>query len=317
MQLDRQTSHGGAQSLRLASNGPSVRVTSEPFTPPATGRLTLGVWLRVADVMRQPPLRLALEGPMEGGRQYVSYAMLGAAPAINSITAQWAEYRCNFDDLPLEGLGPLRVWLELSGPGDVWIDDAQLFHLYFTDNERVELTKLIALADVKLQNGQISDCIYLLQGYWPRFLETNVPLTPGSLDRDRLRRPKLAARRRFAGFQIRSSGSAERNVARFQRPVSPARWQLSAVRWDGTALTRRPGPRVACPGAGDGRGFSAPRSAFPSSGPRNGLRVSVTRPGGPPKSPPCVTRVRNNPCWKNSFAKNFTIRSRIARFCIT
>jgi hypothetical protein len=186
VQLDRQTSHGGAQSLRLASNGPSVRVTSEPFTPPATGRLTLGVWLRVADVMRQPPLRLALEGPMEGGRQYVSYAMLGAAPAINSITAQWAEYRCNFDDLPLEGLGPLRVWLELSGPGDVWIDDAQLFHLYFTDNERVELTKLIALADVKLQNGQISDCIYLLQGYWPRFLETNVPLTPGSLDRDRL-----------------------------------------------------------------------------------------------------------------------------------
>jgi len=161
-----------------------VRVASDPFAPPATGRLTLRVWLRVADPARQPPLRLALEGPMEGG-QYFRFALLGAAPA-KPITAGWAEYLCNFDDLPLEGLGPLRIWLELSGPGEVWIDDVQLFNLYFTNNERVELSKLIALADVKLQNGQISDCIYLLQGYWPRFLEAHVPLNPGSLDGERL-----------------------------------------------------------------------------------------------------------------------------------
>jgi len=184
IQLDSKTSHGGAQSLRLASNGPCARVVSEPFASPATGRLTLRIWLRVADPNRQPPLRLALEGPMEGG-QYFRFAMLGAAPA-KPITAEWAEYLCNFDDLPLEGLGPLRIWLELSGPGEVWIDDAQLFNLYFTNNERVELSKLIALADVKLQNGQISDCIYLLQGYWPRFLEAHVPLNPGSLDGERL-----------------------------------------------------------------------------------------------------------------------------------
>jgi hypothetical protein len=185
VELDSKTSHGGARSLRLASTGPSAGVASEPFAAPSTGRLTLRIWLRTADPARQPPLRLALEGPMEGG-QYFRFAQLGAAPAKNPITAEWAEYRCYFDDLPLEGLGPLRIWLELSGPGEVWIDDAQLFSLYFTDNERVELSKLIALADVKLQNGQLSDCIYLLQGYWPRFLETNVPLTPGSLDGERL-----------------------------------------------------------------------------------------------------------------------------------
>ena len=44
----------------------------------------------------------------------------------------------------------------------------------------VELSKLITLADVKLQNGQIGDCLHLLEGYWPRFLEENVPLPAGA-----------------------------------------------------------------------------------------------------------------------------------------
>ena len=33
---------------------------------------------------------------------------------------------------------------------------------------------------MKLQNGQIGDCLRLLEGYWPRFLEENVPLPPGA-----------------------------------------------------------------------------------------------------------------------------------------
>jgi hypothetical protein len=32
---------------------------------------------------------------------------------------------------------------------------------------------------VKLQNGQMGDCVRLLEGYWPRFLEENVPLPAG------------------------------------------------------------------------------------------------------------------------------------------
>jgi len=33
---------------------------------------------------------------------------------------------------------------------------------------------------VKLQNGQVGDCVRLLDGYWPRFLEENVPLPAGT-----------------------------------------------------------------------------------------------------------------------------------------
>ena len=67
------------------------------------------------------------------------------------------------------------------GPGEVWVDDVQVFGLAFSKPELVELSKLITLADVKLQNGQIGDCLRLLEGYWPRFLEENVALPAGTV----------------------------------------------------------------------------------------------------------------------------------------
>jgi hypothetical protein len=84
------------------------------------------------------------------------------------------------DDLPLEGLTQLRVRFDLMGPGEVWVDDVQVYSLAFSRSEMVELSKLIALADVKLQQREIGDCLRLLEGYWPRFLAENVPLPAGA-----------------------------------------------------------------------------------------------------------------------------------------
>ena len=59
----------------------------------------------------------------------------------------------------------------------MWIDDVQLFDLPFDTSERLELSKLISLASVKLEAGQLADCARLLEGYWPQFLMAHVPLT--------------------------------------------------------------------------------------------------------------------------------------------
>ena len=66
------------------------------------------------------------------------------------------------------------------GAGEVWVDDVQVFSLAFNKSEMVELSKLITQAGRELQNGRIGDCMRLLDGYWPRFLEENVPLPPGT-----------------------------------------------------------------------------------------------------------------------------------------
>ena len=127
---------------------------------------------------------MAIEGKLRG-RDYYRYAPVGLEKAPGQpptpIAAQWSQYVVRFGDLPLEGLTSLRARFDLMGAGEVWIDDVQLFSLAFNRSELVELQKLIALADVKLKNGQVGDCLRLLEGYWPQFLEENVP-APAAVD---------------------------------------------------------------------------------------------------------------------------------------
>lgn len=177
--LDSADKHAGRQSLHLTSSGPALRMLSEAFDPPATGRLSVSVWMRVKDERAQPPLQLAIEGKLDGA-DYSRFAVVGQSPPgtppAPPIAASWANYLFQVEDLPLEGLAQVRVRFDLAGPGEVWIDDVQVFHLAFNRKERLELSKIIALADVKLQNGQLGDCLRLLEGYWPRFLQVHVPL---------------------------------------------------------------------------------------------------------------------------------------------
>ena len=183
IQLDKTEKHAGRQSVKLASAGPVACLVSRPFAAPATGRLAVSVWLRVADAARQPPLRLAMEGKLHG-RDYYRFAPVGlprgSGPAGRAAAARLGAVRFPGDDLPLEGLTQLRVRFDLMGPGEVWVDDVQVYSLAFSRAEMVELSKLIALADVKLQQREIGDCLRLLEGYWPRFLAENVPLPAGA-----------------------------------------------------------------------------------------------------------------------------------------
>jgi hypothetical protein len=169
------------QSVRISSDGPIACLVSQPFAPPSTGRITMSIWLRVADPAHQPDLRLAVEGKLIG-RDYYRYAVIGRTQGPGQegkpIAATWSQYIVQFDDLPLDGLSQMRVRVDLMGAGEVWADDVQLFDLAFNETELRALYKLLTLADLNLQNGQVGDCMKLLDGYWPRFLMQNVPLPP-------------------------------------------------------------------------------------------------------------------------------------------
>ena len=154
---------------RISSDGPIACLVSQPFAPPATGRITMSVWLRVADASRQPNLRLAVEGnrPWYGpGPHYYRYAVIGQPPGPGQegkpIATTWGQYIVQFDDLPLDGLSQMRVRFDLMGAGEVWADDVQLFDLAFNESELRALYKLLTLADLNLQNGQVGDCLKLL-----------------------------------------------------------------------------------------------------------------------------------------------------------
>ncbi len=70
------------------------------------------------------------------------------------------------------------------GPGKVWIDDVRVYDVHFDRRtELLELSKLVTLVNVKLQRGEFSDCLRLLDGYWPRFLAAHVAPSPELIGR--------------------------------------------------------------------------------------------------------------------------------------
>jgi hypothetical protein len=179
IRIDKASPHDGSQSARLASTGAAGGLVSRAFAPPATGRLAVSVWLRTPDATRQPPMRLAVEGKT-AGRTFYRFAEFGLATegqaTVRPIPVEWGQFVIEVNDLPLESLSAVRVRFDLLGPGEVSIDDVQLCELAFSRVEQKELLKLITPAPVQLQNGQIADCIRLLEGYWPQFLVEYVRL---------------------------------------------------------------------------------------------------------------------------------------------
>jgi hypothetical protein len=175
--IDRQGSFEGEASLQFASGEGGASLRSEPFPPPTTGRLWLSVRLRVADPDQQPALRLAIEGTHYDA-EYTPYAMVGAMSNVAPIPQTWSEpYILKIQDVPANGLSPLRVRFDLIGAGEVWIDDVQLWHLQFEESERRRLDKVLELPAFQLEKGKLGDCRRELETYWPRFVATNVPLS--------------------------------------------------------------------------------------------------------------------------------------------
>jgi hypothetical protein len=173
--LDTQQKAEGNRSVKLSSQGPTATLISEPFDSPPTGRLTMTVRLRGANSGQQPPLRMAVVGKHDG-HDFLRFAQIGAGqPDAPPYGPEWGPIVVQINDLPLEGLSRLQIRFDLLGSGEVWIDDIQLSQLAFDRKEWRELFKLIAPADLKLQKGEIGDCMDLLEGYWPRFLAAYVP----------------------------------------------------------------------------------------------------------------------------------------------
>jgi hypothetical protein len=216
----RHAGGNDAQAVKISSDGTVACLVSRPFAPPRTGRLAISVWLKVADAARQPTLRLAVEGTL-AGRAYYRYAVVGQPPISGQrgspIETSWQRFIVPFNDLPPDGMTQLRVRLDLMGAGRVWADDVQLFDLAFNESELRALYKLLTLADFALQNGEAGESLKLLRGYWPRFLEENVPLPPPA--------PVLAAQPAAEPPESETTAPASTGWLDRVKGILPERWR--------------------------------------------------------------------------------------------
>ncbi len=173
-------------SRRSAENTPSVAwLRSDPFATPKTGRLAVFARIKPADPNRQPKLRMAIEAKHDG-KTYYRRRNLGASEdgrSVKPLQEGWALYRFSVNDLPLVGLSEMRVGFDLMDEGEVFIDDVQVYDLWFEDYERDELLKMIATADFQLSSGRVDEAQRLVEGYWGRFLRDHVTLQAPALAR--------------------------------------------------------------------------------------------------------------------------------------
>lgn len=158
-------------SLRLSSRGPVATLRSKPLPVPKSGRLIVSVWLLVSDPKNTSEVRIRVESP-DGGQKYFEYAQIGA-PGTEAFQPGWKWYVFPVENLYDQNLDQVRVRFDLMGPGVVWIDDVQLRK--FQDVERMELSKLFFSARRLLSEGKYGSCLNLLESYWPRYLQQNVP----------------------------------------------------------------------------------------------------------------------------------------------
>lgn len=164
----------GGRGARFASVNGLATLRSNPFPPPATGRISVAVWVRIAAGDQQPPLRIAIEG-VEDDREFYRFAPVGRGSGAMPVSGEWSQFVLQIDDLPTRGIESLRVRLDLLGPGTIELDDVRVFDLAFDESQRVQLTRLLAVAEERLVAGDLGGCLIQLEGYWPRFLAERVP----------------------------------------------------------------------------------------------------------------------------------------------
>lgn len=184
--LDSRTKHSGSQSLMLEGTGTPVGIQSTLLTPQPAGRAVIEAWLRALPADgKLPSVRIALHGTSPAG-PYVSQGVTPPIGATASKPGEWVPYSFAIENLPAEGLSDVSVKFELIGAGQIWIDDVQVRG--FSGAELGELAKINSMASLHLEKGRYADCARLLEGYWPQFLVSNVPLS--STNTPVARRPK-------------------------------------------------------------------------------------------------------------------------------
>jgi len=161
------------RALAFSSRNGLSTLRSNPFPPPATGRVSVAAWLRIKPGDPQPPLRIAIEG-IESGREYYRFAAIGGLTGGRPLTPEWSLFMLQVDHLPVDTIESLRVRFDLLGPGGVEIDEVRVFDLAFDEKQRNALASQVARIDHRFRQGDVGAALAGLETHWPLLLETLV-----------------------------------------------------------------------------------------------------------------------------------------------
>jgi hypothetical protein len=163
----------GKAALRIRLPSGALSLRSAALEPPESGRLSVSIWARVTDPQQQPRVRLVLE---VDGRVYYPWSPIGVGGDDRALGKQWKEFVFRVSQLPPVNES-LKIGIEVAGTGEVFLDNVRLFDILVLDAlEHKALAQLLSAADYQRRMGMVSECLRILDGYWPRYLIDNVPV---------------------------------------------------------------------------------------------------------------------------------------------
>ncbi len=172
--IDNANRRSGSHSLRLQSEDRTgVAVQSHLFPVPQTGQLTVSAFVSVQHFGPDAQLRIAVQDQQDG-REYQQYALLGSSQLKGDT---WTRFELPLNDVPVDENMQLRLQFHLVGKAEVLVDDVELLDLRFDDARRLTLVKRIHGANMLLEQGQVVDCLRVVDDYWSRYLLEHVPPT--------------------------------------------------------------------------------------------------------------------------------------------
>ncbi len=170
VQVDAAVAAEGKRSLRLTNGSDRASaawVVSQVLSPPTTGRLGVAVKLFALPQNDSEPgkpleVRLALEGTVGGTpiRQTETVSV--------PRTGQWgnAVGRIEIARLPNLPVESLRLTVDMTEPGMVWLDDVGFYDGFLTAGERTQWDHLVYLAASSAARGDFLPASRLLDSHW-------------------------------------------------------------------------------------------------------------------------------------------------------
>jgi hypothetical protein len=182
-ELDATVPQEGKTCLYFRAGDQGAALESEEFAIPPTGQLAMTVFARGQHLDPRTELRMIFESEHAGQLYRRAFVVGGAHAPTQRLEEQWRPYAILVNDLPLDSQARMRVRFELSGPGELWLDNVKLYDLLFplkfypaAQAEIKQFFILIHAAQRAVEQGRVADSIRLLEGYWPRFIMAYTPL---------------------------------------------------------------------------------------------------------------------------------------------
>lgn len=168
----------GTRAAVLESNGSAASIVTQPFQTPSTGQIELSAQVKVVQLSDDAQLSLIVE---DSGRRSL-VPLTAKQLKQNSSAKEWNKYQFGVENLSLDSTAEMRIRIELTGSGEVWIDDLKLHSLvypmdvYPESNQKVlALVQHVKSARRALESRQYGDCLTILDSYWSRFILEHLP----------------------------------------------------------------------------------------------------------------------------------------------